>query len=304
MSEWEVAEYIKNPVWTPGEFTVNAREDASPEEPTNLTGSGADPTHHIVLSDGEREVGFVITDPEGSRDESSFKRYPKSTPEQPYITEKQSSFGGGFGQVAFEENRSMYWRSKGVDTTKAAIVLAPAFHYAKGEFRKAQEYMPDGTFSALMLVGNRAWYAMPFTPLVEWTSTTYLKLFLAKVGPAKTLRIRLYTNSGGAPNTLIHTEDIAASSITDPDMQWVRFAIADTYTYAADTQYWVVLTTTGSGEGHWRVGRSTSTSAGIKSTSGSSWTSAYSFYFRIEGPAAPLTARFFDYKKQAYTALM
>ena len=279
-------------------------EDTAPEEPTNLTGSGADPTHHIVLSDGERQVGFVITDPSGDRDESSYKRYPKSTPEQPYVTEKQSSFGGGFGQVAFEENRSMYWRSKGVDTTKAALVLAPAFHYSKGTFRKAQEYMPDGTFHERILIGNRAWVAMPFTPLQQWTSTTYLKLFLGKEGDVPSLRIRLYTNSGGEPNTLIHTENITASDITDPDMQWVRFAIADTYTYASGTQYWVVLTTTGSGKGFWKIGESTSTSNGLRSTDGSTWVSALSFYFRIEGPAAPFTARFFDYKKQAYTLFM
>ncbi|KKL89761.1 hypothetical protein LCGC14_1911430, partial [marine sediment metagenome] len=151
--------------WMPRPYDPS--EDTAPEEPTNLTGSGADPTHHIVLSDGERQVGFVITDPSGDRDESSYKRYPKSTPEQPYVTEKQSSFGGGFGQVAFEENRSMYWRSKGVDTPKAALVLAPAFHYAKGTFRKAQHFMPTGACYWHSLNGTYSMRAMPWTTAQE-----------------------------------------------------------------------------------------------------------------------------------------
>ena len=121
---------------TPGEI-------ATPEFDPQISGSGADPTHHIKLEDGEGfSVGFVITDQSGDRDERTFRRFPSSDPQNPYVTEKQSSFGGGFGQAVFEENRAKYWRGNGIDTTKDALVLAPMFHYAKGAHSKAEEYMP------------------------------------------------------------------------------------------------------------------------------------------------------------------
>jgi hypothetical protein len=272
------------------------------EEDTMITGRGADPTHHIKLIDGEgSSVGFVITDQEGMLDERTFRRFPSSDPQNPYVTEKQESFGGGFGQRVFEENRSKYWRSKAVDTTKDALTLAPMFHYGRGAHSMAREYMPDSahTMRWIKVKGATAWMAMPFIPDQEWSEATYLKLWLQKIDTPSTLRIRTYT-SDGEPNTLINTTDVEPTSITHTDGEWVRIAVPDTYTFGAATTFWVVLTTTGPGNGSWRVLGTYSGTGGKKSTDGSTWANGPEFYFRLEGDRSPANHKFFTYKKQEY----
>jgi hypothetical protein len=273
------------------------------EESISLTAKGSDPTHHIKLVDGEdASVGFTISDQEGDLDERTFRRFPITSPDNPYITEKQSSFGGGFGQATFEDNRAKYWRSMGVDTTKDSLVLGPMFHYGEGLHSQAEHFLPDGTCSWKSLTGALLWMAMPFTPSQAWTGTEYFKVFLRKQGNAPTLRIRFYTNSADAPNTLIHTEDIDPDTITDPNGQWVRFAVTDTYAYGSGTKYWAVLTTTGvisSDMGKWHI-LTQSNTVGKKSTNGSAWSSGPDFFFRVEGPRKTATHHFFEYKEQTY----
>ena len=270
-------------------------------EDTQISGRGADPTHHVKLVDGEgSSVGFVITDQEGSLDERTFRRFHSSDPQTPYVTERQSSFGGGFGQATFEDNRAKYWKSKGVDTTKDALILGPMFHYARGAHSKAREYMPSASDTAwfINLKGKYAWLAQPFTPDQEWTKAEYLKIWLKKTGTPATLQIKTYTNDG-SPNTLINTTTVTAASITHVAGDWVRIDIDDTYTFDADTQYWMVLTTTGTASGFWSVWGHQG-SGGKKSTDGSSWTDGVEFYFRVEGNRSKATHKFFEYKKQLY----
>jgi hypothetical protein len=273
---------------------------------SRITSSGADPTHHIKLSDGKHEIGFVITDQDGVRNERTFRRFPSADPTQPYITEKQSSFGGGFGQASFEENRSKYWRSLGVDTIKDALVLGPSVHYGKGAFVKAEDNLQHSTFGwANVGVGGRKWVAVQFTPSQQWTATTYLKLWCRRQGNPPSLRVRTYTNSGGQPNTLVHSQDFAPDDvITDPDGQWIRLAIPDTYTYAADTAYWLVLTVTGSGNGEWYFGHKRSQTTGLKSTDGSTWaTAGWDLMYRIYGNNSTFSTRWVDYKQQTYALI-
>jgi hypothetical protein len=273
------------------------------EEDILITGKGADPTHHMKLVDGEgSSVGFVITDQAGDLDERTFRRFPSSDPQNPYVTEKQESFGGGFGQRVFEENRSKYWRSKGVDTAKDAIVLAPMFHYARGAHSKAHEFVPDTshTMGWLKLKGAFAWLAVPFSPDQEWTKTEYLKLWVSKFKTPASLRIRTYTNVASAPGAQIHSQDVAHTEITHTDGEYIRIDVDDTYTYAAGTTYWLVLTTSGSAEGYWSIYGTHQGGSGQVSTDGSSWTGGPGFYFRLEGNRQGAIHTFFDYKKQLY----
>jgi hypothetical protein len=277
---------------------------ATPEKAT-LSGTGADPTHHIKLLDGEENaVGFVITDQVGDLDERTFRRFPMADPQNPYVTEKQSSFGGGFGQAEFEENRSKYWRSKAVDTTKDAVVLGPMFHYARGVHSKAREFMPASSHTMFWrkISGAGAWRTMPFTPDQEWSSSTYVKLWIRKVGQPASLRVRTYTNVGDEPGVLIHTKDLDPDNFDYADREgaWFRIGFADTYTFGSGTKYYLVITTTGTASGYWEVYSTSGGSGGKKSTDGSSWLSGPQFYFRIEGPREEATHNFFEYKKQLY----
>lgn len=290
-------------VWDP-----TPDEWSSPEDPA-ISARGAAPTHHVKVVDDELSaVGFVITDQEGDFDERTFRRFPVSDPVNPYTTEKQSTFGGGFGQSTFEDNRAKYWRSMGVDTTKDALVLAPMFHFGVGSFSNAQENMPDDGDSLewQALKGSQAWMAMQFTPSQQWTQVEYLKLWVKRSGVPATLRVRTYTDSGGEPNTLINTTDIDFDNSSDPEFsemadgegRWVRIDIYDLYTFGT-TDYWIVLTTTGSGSGTWYV-LGDPANQGKVSTNGSSWSSGNQFYFRVEGFRLPAKHTFFEYKRQMY----
>jgi hypothetical protein len=281
------------------------------EEDTLVTSKGADPTHHIKLVDGEEtSVGFVIANQEGDLDERTFRRFPSADPQNPYVTEKQESFGGGFGQRVFEENRSKYWRSKGVDTTKDAIALAPMFHYARGAHSKARDYMPKVTHTArwLSIRGSYQWLAQPFYPDQEWTKTEYVKFFVRVLGHPAALRVRTYTDVAGEPGVQIHSVDITPDEIlesgtgelADYEGGWVRIAFSDTYTYGAGTKYWLVITTAGTDtSGFWRLLGHAGNNA-VKSPDGSTWTAGPEFYYRIEGDRQEATHNFFEYKRQLY----
>lgn len=286
--------------------------DAQLPEGASLSGEGADPTHHIVLSDGIEEVGFVLTDQEGQFDERTFRRFPHSDPVSPYVTEKQDSWGGGFGQATFEDNRTRYWRSKGVDTTKDVLVLGSAFHYGVGSYSLAETYLDyDAGFQWYALAGSYGMMARKFTPSASWARVTYLKFFCYPVkerGKLPTLRVRICPDSGGSPDvaSAVHTATFAPSTFDDiTGGEWVRLNISDIYAYGTST-WWIVWDDLGDGADNawYKIACNTTTASNSKkSVNGSSWSTMYDIFFRIESLPNPFNARFFDYKGQMYSIL-
>src|SRR3990167_10607144 len=93
----------------------------------------SDPTYHISLSDGKDKVGFILTNVSGNQDERVFRRHPNSSVANPFVPETQNDWSGGFGKKDFEDDRSGYWLSHGIDATKGGrLALGPRFRYAKG----------------------------------------------------------------------------------------------------------------------------------------------------------------------------
>lgn len=270
----------------------------------DLTGAGSDPTHHVVLYDGTTELGFVVTDQGGDLDERTFRRFPFATPNDPYITEKQASFGGGFGQDKFEDDRSKYWKSEGVDTTKDKIALGPVPHYGEGLYDQAvnfQDYS-DETFSWTTLEGTEQWIAMSFTTPATFASTNYVKFWVQKIGsPSANLLVRLYSNSGGDPDSLLATATIAPTEL-DNTAQWFRKAIS--YNLGNSTTYHLVFTmsSAGSTTSGYKIGGNGTQANAKKSSAGSSWASADNdIFFRLESTGtSSATMRFFEYKGQLY----
>lgn len=288
------------------------REFGTTEEDVMISARGADPTHHIKLIDSEgSSVGFVISDQEGDLDERTFRRFPSSDPQNPYVTERQETFGSGFGQAIFEQNRAKYWRSEGLSTIKDSLVNGPMFHYGSGAMSWAVENMPDSSDSMAWarLKGVKAWMGMKFKPNADWTKTEYIKLWVRYSQGPPSLRVRIYTDEGNnQPTTLIHTEDTTRDALIDDfgfaeyEGRWIRIAVTDTYAYDADLNYWVVLTTTGPGNGYWDI-LGVYDSSGKKSTDGSTWSSGPSFYYRLEGDRVTGKHYFFEYKRQLYFGL-
>jgi hypothetical protein len=278
----------------------------------DIKGTGADPTHHVVLYDGATELGFVVTDQGGDLDERTFRRFPFADPVQPYVTEKQNSFGAGFGQHKFEENRSRYWLSDGVDTTKDQIVLAPRFHYASGAFEQSFNNLEvDGEYSHSEILTADRYYATEFTPALTFDELSYVKLFIGRTGtPPANLNVHIYSDSGGDPNSSLVSYAITPASVDEEDGQWIRIPMTYGPGLSSGTKYHLVVESSGGTGGgdtgnHWHVLRGdTDVQGSKKSTNGSSWLAGDGdIYFRVEGSTdnESATMRFFEYKDQLYT---
>jgi hypothetical protein len=271
----------------------------------NISGTGADPTHHVVLYDGTTEIGFVVTDQGGDMDERTFRRFPFADPVQPYVTEKQNSFGAGFGQHKFEENRSRYWLSDGVDTTKDRIVLAPQFHYGSGAFEESvQNLEVDGAYNHAEILSADRYYATEFTPHTTLNGVTAVKIFIGRTGtPPQVLTVSIYSNSSDKPNSSLTSETIAPSQVEEEDGQWIKVDFTYSGNLNSGTKYHLVVDSAGgTSSNHWHVLRgNTDTNGSTKSTNGSSWLAGDGdIYFRIEGESPDCEYQFFEYKSQMY----
>lgn len=286
------------------------REPESGGQAPAVYGTGSDPTHHITLTDIlGNSVGFVLTDQAGDLDERSFRRYPISSPANPYVTEKQEAFGG-FGQSRWEDNRSMYWWSQGADTTKGPLVLGGRFRYGQGAWRNAAMYQPgddDDTFRWVEIVMTEAYFANKYTVgSSNWSgSSTYIKLWVKRVGNPGRLRVRIIADNAGDPTgSTLATAYISASDVDPLTPEWYRVAIVQS-TPQASTSYWVVVDGvvdyTPTADNHWRVGAGETNTNGKASSDGSSWNAAgFDMFFRLEGPRKDFKPIFYNYKGQMY----
>lgn len=287
-------------------------EKLSPEPQIGtLSGVGSNPTHHIVLNDGFKEVGFVVANQEGDMDERSFRRFPISEPTNPYVTEKQASWGGGFGQSKFENDRSKYWLAQGIDTTKDALVLGPQAHYAKGSFTLQAGFMvPDigDGYSLRRCIGARAFLAMPFTTGEEWDDTKYVKFLTEVHGKPGNLIVSIHADNSNkpSPGSLVDATVSVGQLEQDVPTWWRESIAAGTLTDA--TKYWVVWSTAkvNTSDNHWKIYGNDSQSVGKRSADGSTWVnSGIDFFFRVEGDTGSTSddhyiAEMFQYKNQMY----
>src|SRR3990167_3317252 len=93
--------------------------------PTNET-----PRHYVSLADSSVTLGFMLTDARGEENVNSLKRIPlQSTAlktsqgdskysdlEPPYFAIAQDDWSGGRGMLRFEDDKSRFQDSEGVDT--------------------------------------------------------------------------------------------------------------------------------------------------------------------------------------------
>lgn len=81
------------------------------------------------------------------------------------------------------------------------------------------------------------------------TTIATVRLWLKKVGsPTGNLTVKIYTNSGGNPNTLVTdgTSDVVAATTLATSYGWIDFTFSTPPSLTASTQYHIVLETTDS----------------------------------------------------------
>ncbi len=104
---------------------------------------------------------------------------------------------------------------------------------------------PNGSTSETVTAyGQRVYQTFALGYNDTWTLNA-VELRVRAVGtPSDNLRVSLYTDSAGAPGTLLEQATLAGSSLTD-EVEWVSFAFANTTALAYGTTYGLVIDRTG-----------------------------------------------------------
>ena len=105
---------------------------------------------------------------------------------------------------------------------------------------------PNGsTVETVTAYGQRVYQTFALGYNDTWTLNA-VELRVRAVGaPTDNLRVSLYTDSAGAPGTLLEQATVAGSSLTD-SVEWVSFAFANTTALAYGTTYGLIIDRTGS----------------------------------------------------------
>lgn len=105
---------------------------------------------------------------------------------------------------------------------------------------------PDGTtVETVTAYGQRVYQTFALGYNDTWTVNT-VELRVRAVGaPTDSLRVSIYTDSAGAPGTLLEQATVAGSTLTD-DVAWVSIPFANTTALAYGTTYGLVIDRTGS----------------------------------------------------------
>ena len=275
-----------------------------------IKGDGTNPTHHVVLTDGYRDVGLIITDNSGKRNERTFRRFPRTDQgESAYTKETQTDWSLGFGNERFEDNRSAYWRSQGLDLTHSgAIVLGPQFYYATG-YRNADQYMPSTGLRQYTLEGSGRYRAVSFLASANYDATR-IKFYAAYRGKPGTLTIKLCSDNAGVPGTVLKTATLVYNEDAAPedafDLELVKIVIG-AQALTSSAWYWILLSGSANNDPNncWVIGGYPTTGQyfGVMSSNGTDWTNCDEYFFRITDADDPGIARFYEYKGQLYTAI-
>lgn len=274
-----------------------------------IKGIGTNPTHHIVFTDGYTDVGFVITDNTGERNERSFRRFPRTDSSETLVKETQSDWTLGFGNEVFENNRSAYWRSQGLDLTHSgAIVLGPQHYYATGH-RGADQYMPSTGVRQYPMYGAGRYRGTKFTASMSYSAKT-IKFYAMYTGAPSPITIEIRNDNAGNPGTVLKSVTLArtTTSTVPPEqhMEIVKVDFGSTQSITASTVYWIVFTgaATDDNQNCWFIGGYPDASAvytGKQSANGSTWEAYDEWFFRLTDTDDPGVAHFYEYRGQLYT---
>lgn len=287
---------------------------------TAVTPTQDTPRHHLTLSDGSTTVGFILTDSQGNTNELAIKRYPLqrtalqtsqgntkySDLQLPYMSIAQDDWSGGRGNEVFEDDVSRYNDSYRVQTDRDGyLILGPQETYGSGNYRTMNQDSP-GSLRWAALVGTGRYISAPVVASASFT-TAKIELWIARVGTPGTLSVRLYSNSGGSPHTMLAEVTITAASVaTGINSLLYQFTLAQALT--SGTTYHLVVgnsTEADTTTNCWEIGYNASGTGGKKSEYSDTWASnTFTPYYRILAAEVPMAGKFFEYKRSLYFVSM
>ena len=273
------------------------------------------PTHHVSLTDGEVEVGLIVTNVNGdatptamsasANPRTALKTTSGNTKwsdlEPPWTAIAQESWEGGRGQED-EDDPTKFFDSRRLNTTFGSIMLSPLETYTAG-YGRIQDYnLPGSVRWISMLTGSRKYMAVSFEASDSYTAK-YIYLHVRRRGtPAGALNVALYSDVTGAPGVELEAATITTTNITDIEAEFYRITLTG-IALTSGTTYWLMIhTTIADEENYWQVGVDNAAGTTEKSSDGTTWEAdSVNLYYRITNEdAPPARDRFFRYKQQIF----
>lgn len=263
--------------------------------------TSTNPTHHIKLSDGTNELGFILRS--GNRtDPRAITRRPRQNGQFSPFT--QSDWGGGRGIKDAQADRSRYSDGKRAITRHVGSVMLGGQETFTTGYRKQEQYMPGKVTWKSLLSADR-YIAYKFLASAS-SNREKIYLWIRRRGtPASTLTVELCSDNSGDPGTVLKTVTKTTSDITDIVSQLSEFIFESVQAVTATTSYWVKVYTSSadSSTDCWQVGVDADDTNNLTkaSSDNSTWNAAaYDLYFRIVDDTDLLGALFFNYKGALY----
>ena len=272
------------------------------------------PTHHVLLTDGVVSVGLIAVDSNQAANPRAISRAPAprtalktatgstkySDFNFPWTPISQEDFSGGRGSQDFDVDTTRYFDDYQVNTVFGTVTLGPLPQYSTGFYA---HNMP-GSVKFTHLIGSSAYLATQIDVLTSFTASDAL-INIKRIGtPAKDLTVRLMSISGGLPDQVLATGDIAVADIDKNLSRWIRKTFDATTSLTATTGYWLeVFSEDGTEEDHWAIATQSSPSSVISKISSDGATyndSNVDLYYRITPVKANYNYKFFQYKGAQY----
>jgi hypothetical protein len=259
------------------------------------------PTHHIKLTDGTNELGFILRT--GNRvDPRAITRRPRQNGQYSPFT--QSDWGSGRGIKDAQADRSRFADSKRAITRHVgSVMLGGQETYTTG-YRQAESYMP-GSLTWQDLISANRYIAYQVTASASGNREK-IYIWVRRVGtPTSTLTVELCANDTDKPGTVLKTATATTANITDTVSQLYEFTFPSVQAVTATTVYWVkVYASVNSGSANcWQVGTDAADTNNLTkvSSDNSTWgVCTYDLYFRMVDATDQLGGLFFTYKNALY----
>lgn len=273
-------------------------------------------THHISLSDGEKEIGLILSNVKGDADPKVLSRTPldrtafKTTTgnsgysdfDYPWTPIAQQDFSGGRGCLDFDDDTARYADSKAAWAFDGKVTHAPLPKYTTG-YRSADSHLP-GSLQWTAIMGGQIYLGRKFNASASYNAI-YIWLHIRRKGtPPAALTINLCSDNAGIPGNILKTTTITTTNITDVISEFYRSTITS-QALTSGIDYWITLTSaSGTNVNHWEIG--TEYSDGSKqSLNGSTWadTNKIDLYFRVTAADVNKTPILFQYRRALYMVL-
>lgn len=285
------------------------------------------PRHDVTLTDGSTTVGFILTDANGNpnpraisdspqqrtavKTSSGDSKYSDLVP--PWGTWVQDDWSGGRGIRWADDDKSRFYRSAGVDTSKSGeVILSPRPKLASTlPWNKYTDYLTAAIdLSTDTERTNTAgpWFYMAQKWVVPTGMTDVRKITIPvkSLGAAGTITMTLRTDNAGAPDATVSGGTATftfPTGYTLSDEIYITFTFAAAVTVTPGSTYWIQVTGTDSIVIWQVIYNATSANPpyySLRGNNGSTWAQDSPIPFIAVGTATHDTGILLEYKGAMY----